>query len=347
MGELLSLLAALAASRARPMDVLCVGRAGVDLYAAQKNTPLEAVTQFNKSVGGSPANIATAVARLGGKSGVVSVVADDGLGRSVVNFLQRNGVNTEGIKTSQNRALTSLALTEMQPEDCQVVIYRQNAADLQLSPADIDPTYIGQSKILLLTGTAFSAEPSRAACFHAMAFARASGTQVVLDLDYRPYGWRSQDEAAATLVEASTHCDLLIGNLEEFAVLLKALPAGSGAHNLLTASLQTVIVKNGAQGCEVFTYGDEVYKQGIFRVIAQKPMGSGDAFAGAVLWALCQGQTWPQALACGAAAAAINVSRDTCADAMPSLAELNAFMAQHALLPPEVLPNYPTPEGTP
>ena len=67
--------AALAALHARPLDVLCLGRAGVDLYAVQKNTPLEEVTQFNKSVGGSPANIATAVARLGGKSGVISVVA--------------------------------------------------------------------------------------------------------------------------------------------------------------------------------------------------------------------------------------------------------------------------------
>ena len=335
MGDLLSMQAALAASHTRPLDVLCLGRAGVDLYAVQKNTPLEAVTQFNKSVGGSPANIATAVARLGGRSGVISVVANDGLGRSVVQFLQRNGVDTQGIKTSQNRALTSLALTEIQPTDCQVVIYRQNAADLQLSPADIDPAQLASSKILLLTGTAFSAEPSRAACFHAMACARTAGTQVVLDLDYRPYGWQSEDEAATTLVAASAQCDLLIGNLEEFAILLRALPAGTGPQSLLTASLQTVIVKNGAQGCEAFTLGGQVYRQGIFKVTAQKPMGSGDAFAGAVLWALCQGQEWPQALACGAAAAAINVSRDTCADAMPSLTELNVFMAQHALMPPE------------
>jgi 5-dehydro-2-deoxygluconokinase len=336
MGDLLNMpmLAALAASRARLLDVLCLGRAGVDLYAAQKNTPLEAVTQFNKSVGGSPANIATAVARLGGKSGVISVVANDGLGRSVVQFLQRNGVDTKGIKTSQSRALTSLALTEIQPTDCQVVIYRQNAADLQLSQADMDPAHIASSKILLITGTALSAEPSRAACFYAMACARAAGTQVVLDLDYRPYGWQSEDEAATTLVEASAQCNLLIGNLEEFAVLQRAMPTGTGAQSLLTASLHTVIVKNGAQGCEVFTYGGQVYRQGIFRVAAQKPMGSGDAFAGALLWALCQGQDWPQALACGAAAAAINVSRDTCADAMPSLAELKAFMAQHALMPP-------------
>lgn len=329
------MLAALAASHARPLDVLCLGRAGVDLYAVQKNTPLDAVTQFNKSVGGSPANIATAIARLGGKSGVISVVADDGLGRFVVQFLQRNGVETKGIKTSQNRALTSLALTEVQPTDCQVVIYRQNAADLQLNQADIDPAHIARSKVLLLTGTAFSAEPSRAACFHAMACARAAGTQVVLDLDYRPYGWHSEDEAAKTLIAACAQCDLLIGNLEEFAILLRALPLGTSAQGLLTASLQTVIVKNGAQGCQVFTYGGQVHRQGIFRVVAQKPMGSGDAFVGAVLWALCQGHEWPQALVCGAAAAAINVSRDTCADAMPNLAELDAFMAQHALMPPE------------
>lgn len=331
----LPLREALAVLHARPLDVLCLGRAGVDLYAVQKNTPLEEVTQFNKSVGGSPANIATAVARLGGKSGVISVVADDGLGRSVVQFLQRNGVNTDGIRTSKSRALTSLALTEIQPTDCQVVIYRQGAADLQLSPDAIDAAAIASSKVLLLTGTAFSAEPSRAACFYAMSCARAAGTQVVLDLDYRPYGWHSEEEAAATLAAASAHCDLLIGNLEEFAVLRRALPVGAGPQSLLSASLQTVVVKNGAQGCQVFTQGGQVYRQGVFRVVAQKPMGSGDAFAGALLWALCQGQAWPHALDCGAAAAAINVSRDTCADAMPSLAELNAFMAQHALMPPE------------
>ena len=328
------LLTTLATMQARPLDVLCLGRAGVDLYAVQKNTPMEEVTQFNKSVGGSPANIATAIARLGGRSGVISVVADDGLGRSVVQFLQRNGVNTAGVKTSSNRSLTSLALTEIQPDQCQVVIYRQNAADLQLTQADIDPGLIESCKILLLTGTAFSAEPSRAACFFAMACARAVGTQVVLDLDYRPYGWRSDDEAAATLLEASAQCDLLIGNVEEFAVLLRAMPAGSGAQSLLSASLQTIIVKNGAQGCQVLTHAGDDYRQGIFRVAAQKPMGSGDAFAGAVLWALCDSQEWPQALACGAAAAAINVSRDTCAEAMPTLTELNTFMAQHALLPP-------------
>ncbi len=326
-------LDALTTLQGRTLDVICLGRAGVDLYAVQKNTPLEAVTQFNKSVGGSPANIATAVARLGGKSGVISVVANDGLGRSVMQFLQRNGVDIRGIQTSQNRALTSLALTEIQPDNCQVVIYRQNAADLQLCAADINAEYIASSKVLLLTGTALSAEPSRSASFKALASARAAGTLVVLDLDYRPYGWQSEEDAASVFAQASGLCDMLIGNAEEFAILLKALPAGSQPSDLLSQTLQTVIVKNGAQGCQVFTQDGQNYKQGIFRVTAQKPMGSGDAFAGAVLWALCQGRTWPVALACGAAAAAINVSQDTCADAMPSLAELQLFMAQHELMP--------------
>jgi 5-dehydro-2-deoxygluconokinase len=335
MTELDGTRAKLAALQARPMDVLCLGRAGVDLYAAQKNTPMEDVSQFNKSVGGSPANIATAVARLGGRSGVISVVADDGLGRSVVQFLQRNGVQTDGIKTSTNRALTSLALTEIRPDHCQVVIYRQNAADLHLSPADIDVAQLALSKVLLLTGTAFSAEPSRSAGFYAARSARAAGTLVVLDLDYRPYGWDSEDEAATTLLDAIAQCDVLVGNVEEFDILLRATPAGTSAQSLLNDSLQTVIVKNGAHGCQVFTHSGAVYRQGIFRVDAQKPMGSGDAFAGAVLWSLCSGHEWSQALACGAAAAAINVSQDTCADAMPRLSELNAFMALHTLTPAE------------
>lgn len=319
--------------QARSLDLICLGRAGVDLYAVQKNTALEDVQQFQKSVGGSPANIATAVARLGGKSAVLGVVADDGLGRSVKLFLERNGVNTEALSTSKDRSLTSLALTEIRAQNCQVIIYRERAADLQLSETDIDPAFIASSRALLISGTALSMEPSRQACIKAMEAARQSGCLVLLDMDYRPYGWRTPQEAAHWLRWACSQSDMVIGNTDEFALLLDdaAQTVEAVAATLLGTPTRAVVLKHGARGCELFTLGAATLRLGTYRVEAQKPMGSGDAFAGALWWALCQGTDWDQALRSGAAAAAINVSRDTCAEAMPRQDELTQFMREHAL----------------
>lgn len=331
-------------AQARALDLICLGRAGVDLYAVQKDTALEDVQQFHKSVGGSPANIATAVARLGGKSAVLGVVADDGLGRSVRHFLQRNGVDTQALHTSQDRSLTSLALTEIRAQDCKVIIYRERAADLQLSEAHIDPAFIASSRALLISGTALSVEPSRQACIKAIDAARRAGCLVLIDLDYRPYGWHTPQDAAHWLRWACSHSDMVIGNTEEFSLLLDPAPklvATDASHlvrqvkdlarTLLTDTTQAVVLKQGARGCELFTPAAAPCALGTYRVQAQKPMGSGDAFAGALWWAICQGADWDQALRSGAAAAAINVSRDTCAEAMPHRHELTDFMRDHAM----------------
>lgn len=326
-----------ALSRPAAIDLLCVGRAGVDLYAVQKNTALEEVQQFQKSFGGSPANIAVAVARLGGRSAMLGVVADDALGRSVRQFLQRNGVDVSALRASTDRSLNSLALCEVRPEHCQVIIYRERAADLQLCEGDVNEALVARSRAVLVSGTALSVSPSREACQKLMRRARDHGALVVLDMDYRPYGWSSASEAAEVMAWACAHSDLVIGNDAELALLA---PQGAStqpqalsdqAQGLLGKVTRAVVLKWGQRGCELFTQGGGSLAVGTYWVTAQKPMGSGDAFAGALWWAVCQGQPWSRALACGAAAAALNVSRDTCAEAMPTLDELTDFMARQTL----------------
>lgn len=318
----------------RALDALCLGRAGVDLYAVQENTALEDVQTFRKSVGGSPANIATAIARLGGKAGVIGVISNDGLGRYVRAFLRANGVSDAGLKTVSGRSLNSLALTEVRPQDCQVVIYRQDAADLQITAADIDATLIASSASLLITGTALSASPSREACFYALELARRANTTAILDLDYRPYGWESAAQASAILMRACELADIVIGNRDEFDVL-EYSSSGSdrndaqSAQRVLRGNTKVAVVKDGAQGCKIFFADGEYLSQGIFPVAARKPFGAGDAFAGTLIWALRSGQSWSEAARLGAAAAAINVSRDACADAMATQNELLAFVAGH------------------
>ena len=319
----------------RATDLICLGRAGVDLYAQQEGTPLEQVTSFRKSVGGSPANIATGAARLGLRVAMLGVVSDDGFGRYVRQFLSDNGVDVRGLRTDTSGALNSLAFTEMRPDDCKVIIYRRDAADLQLRPGDIDRQALADARALVVTGTALSASPSRDAAIQAMRMARQAATVVVLDLDYRPYGWSDSGEASLTLGMACTLADVVIGNLEEFAVLEHA-PAGAGpapdatVRALLRATAHAVVVKDGPRGCRVHLRDGTVVEQGIFAVKARKPFGSGDAFAAAMLWALIEGRPWQEALRWGAAGAAINVSGDACAEAMPTLPQLRAFVEAHA-----------------
>ncbi len=326
----------------RATDLICLGRAGVDLYAQQEGTPLEQVQGFRKSVGGSPANVATGAARLGLRVAMVSVVSDDGFGRYVRQFLADNAVDVRGIRTDQSGSLNSVAFTEMRPEDCKVIIYRRNAADLQLRVSDIDGRAIADARALLVTGTALSASPSREAAFHAMRLARQAGTLVVLDLDYRPYGWADADEASVTLAMACTLSDMVIGNREEFAVLGDRSSAGASeapgadlqARALVRDTAQAVVVKDGPRGCRVYLRDEPMIEQGIFPVRARKPFGSGDAFAAALLWSLIGGRSWQEALRWGAAAAAINVSGDACAEAMPSLPQLQTFVEAHARATP-------------
>ena len=325
----------------RALDLICLGRAGVDFYAQQDGVALEDVITFRKSVGGSPANVATQLARLGGRAAILSMVSDDGFGRYVRRFLANNQVDVSALKTDTTGALNSTSFTEMRPEQCKVIIYRRDAADLQLQPADIDRDFIASARALLVTGTALSASPSREATWHAMDLARQAGTRVVLDIDYRPYGWHNATEAAVTLRRACSLADIVIGNREEYDVLeqleqLTHLMPGAerddhaSARRVLSGVTQVAVVKDGQRGCRVFQRDGSQLGMGIYAVQARKPFGSGDAFAGALLWALFEGRGLTHATRCGAAAAALNVSRDACAEAMATKAELTQFMALHA-----------------
>ncbi|GAL15780.1 5-keto-2-deoxygluconokinase [Vibrio astriarenae] len=116
----------------------------------------------------------------------------------------------------------------MKPKDCTVIIYRNNASDLTIKPEEIDPDYIAKSKVLVVTGTALSESPSREATLIAMQHARRSNTLVVLDVDYRPYSWRTDTDASIYYGIAAGLSDIVIGNREEFdmmeTVLARVIP---------------------------------------------------------------------------------------------------------------------------
>ena len=321
----------------RPFDAICLGRAGIDLYALERHLDFSQTSGFSKHVGGSAANIAVAMVRLNNKVGFIGAVSKDMVGNYVRDYLSEEGIDVTGLKIAPEGSRTSLALTELKAEDCGVVIYRNSAADLYLSRNDIDPAYIGAAKMLVVTGTALAQAPSRIATLYAMKQARKQETVVVLDLDYRAYSWESLEKAAEVLRYAASLSDMLIGNREEFDVITTGMEINSNcperddviAKALLRSLTRIVVVKAGAEGSRTYTGDGHCIQQAIFAVDVLKPFGAGDAFLGTLLSSLIQGNELKQGLELAAASAAINVASDNCTAAMPSLNQIYQFIENH------------------
>jgi 5-dehydro-2-deoxygluconokinase len=177
-------------------NFLVIGRAGMDLYADPPGTRIEAATRFTTALGGSSANIAVALTLQGCRAALVTCVSDDAVGRFCLAQLDAYGIDRTHVRPVAGEARNSLAVVETRAENCQSVIYRNNAADFAMTVQDVEPVdYTGHSA-LITTGTVLAAEPSRSAAFRAFDLARAAGLPLIFDVDYRPYSWPSAADAA-------------------------------------------------------------------------------------------------------------------------------------------------------
>jgi 5-dehydro-2-deoxygluconokinase len=304
--------------------ILVIGRAGLDLYADPPGSAVEEATRFTSALGGSGANIATGIAKLGGATALLSAVSDDAVGRFVLRELDRYGVDRSRVRSLKGERRTSLAVVETRLENCQSVIYRNGAADFGLTEEDVTRAGIEDFGMLILTGTALAIEPSRFAALLAMRKARTAGVPVTFDVDYRPYSWASAAEAAATCRKAADLSDMIVGNDVEFDVMAGGT-AGLALAQDLASSSTAVIYKMGEKGSVTFTRGDG-FETPIDPVNALKPTGAGDAFMAGLVTGLAEGLALRDAVRRGTAAAAITVTRVGCAPASPTAEELAAFI---------------------
>ena len=300
----------------------------MDLYADPPGTRIEKALHFSAALGGSAANIAVAIIKLGGAASLVTAVSDDAVGRYTVNQLRRYGVGTEHVRAASGEARNSLAVVETRNENCQSVIYRNDAADFHIGSNDVQNIAYTDFGALIITGTCLAVDPSRTTSFLAIELARKAGLPVILDIDYRPYSWASAEDAADTCSRAAALSDIVIGNDVEFAVM-----AGSGdglalARKLSNSTAEITVYKMGEKGSVTFG-GGQSSTCGVFPVTALKPTGAGDAFMGGFVTGLALGLDLAACARRGSAAAAIVVTRPGCAPAMPTASELETFIAGH------------------
>ncbi|CAN7300244.1 5-dehydro-2-deoxygluconokinase [Rhizobium sp. LjRoot98] len=327
----------------KPLDLITIGRASVDLYGQQIGTRLEDVASFAKSVGGCPTNISVGTARLGLKSALLTRVGKEQMGRFIREQLEREGVETKGIVTDPER-LTALAILAVENEHSfPLLFYRDNCADSALCEDDVSEDFIRSARAILVTGTHFAKPHTDAAQRKAIRIAKASGAKVVFDIDYRPNLWGlaghdagdnryiASEKVSAHLKTVLADCDLIVGTEEEVLI-------ASGDSDLLAAlktiranSRATIVLKRGPMGCIVYdgpisdNLEDGIVGKG-FPIEVYNVLGAGDAFMSGFLRGWLKGEphatsaTW--ANACGAFA----VSRLLCAPEIPTWTELQFFL---------------------
>ena len=310
-------------------EIITIGRSGVDIYPQQIGRRLEDVDTFVKFVGGSPTNVAVAAARLGRRVGLITGVGDDPFGRYVRRELGEFGVDTSMIVTVSS-APTPVTFCEIFPPDHFPIYFHRHPAapDLQLHPADLDLDRIAAAGIFWATVTGLSVEPSRAA-HHAALQARRRSRFTVLDLDFRPTLWNSEDEATAEVQSVLPLVDVAVGNRDECRVAVGTVEPDEAADRLLSAGVSLAVVKQGPAGVLAAT-PDERVRVPAFETDVINGLGAGDGFGGALCHGLLAGWPLAETIAFAGAAGAIVAGRLGCSVAMPTLQEIDDVRATAA-----------------
>ena len=306
-------------------DLITMGRVGVDLYPEQIGVPLAEVRTFAKSLGGSATNVAVAAARLGARAAVITKVGDDPFGPYVRSALRGFGVDAAYVGTHPSLRTPVVFCEIFPPDDFPLLFYREpQAPDMTLAAEELDLDAIRAARVFWTTGTGLSAEPSRAATLAALE-ARDGGGITVHDLDHRPMFWENEGEAERWAREALAHATVAVGNRDEAAVATGTRDPEAAAEALLELGVELAIVKRGPEGVLARTRAERVEVPPV-PVEVVCGLGAGDAFGGALVHGLLHDWPLERTIRLANAAGAHVAGQLACADAMPTLADLEGAL---------------------
>ena len=330
----------------RNFDILLMGRSSIDLYANDIGAPFHDIKNFAAYVGGCPTNISVGTRRLGLRSVLLTAVGEDPVGDFVLHFLEQEGVVKNFIPRKAGRRTSAVILGIEPPDKFPLVYYRDNCADIELTIEDVLAAPIAESRMLLISGTGLSREPSRSATILAAERARASGTKVVLDLEFRPDQWHDARAFGATIRSVLRLIDVVLGTADEVKAgalqenvsvtvehsqvsgaqvsgdVLKAVAA------ILAAGPEALVLKRGGDGTTVYLENGEIVEAATFPVEVYNVLGAGDAFASGFLYGYLKGWDWHRSARMGNACGAIVVTRHGCANFMPYEQEALTFIEE-------------------
>ena len=325
-------------------DTLHMGRSSIDLYSNDVGAPFEEITSFAAYVGGSPTNISVGARRLGLKSALLTGLGEDPVGDFIHAFLVKEGVETRFSPRKPGHRTSAVVLGIEPPDKFPLVYYRDNCADIELTIDDVLAAPVANSKALQFAGTNLSKEPSRSATMFAAELAQRSGTDVVLDIDFRPDQWHDPRAFGVAIRAVLPQVTVVIGTEDEINASMLTDPeqmrlthsqvsdtkvsgdVEAAIARILEMGPKAVVEKVGAEGARIHLADDEVIDAPGYPVEVYNILGAGDAFGAGFLYGYVNGWGWRKATRLGNACGAIVVTKHGCANFMPTYDEVMAFV---------------------
>lgn len=310
-------------------DLVTVGRIGVDLYPREAGRPLAGVETFARSLGGSPTNVAVAAARLGLRTAVVTKVGNDPFGEYARAALRGFGVDDRWVGTDATLR-TPIAFCELHPPDhFPLLFYREPAApDEMLTDADLSDDAVLRAGILWTSGGGLAVEPARSATLAALRRRRDADPEAinVHDLDHRSSFWGGRGDPGRWAREALSSATVAVGNLDEIEMAVGCRDPRRAAELIRELGVEMAVVKRGGEGVYALGPQGELDLAPV-QLDVVNGLGAGDAFGGALAFGLAGGLGMNRSLRMANAAGALVASRLACADAMPSLEEVELLLS--------------------
>lgn len=300
-------------------DVAAIGSGSIDIILSIPALPdkgNKAVgKQLDQQIGGTIANSACVMSRLGLRVASVSCVGDSDQGKAIVNDFHKFGVNCDFIHV----------VPGMKANLAVIFIDATGERSLIYTPGDAHEWNEAKAQEAIQQSRFLYSMPEDIEKFKKLAgFARTSGTKVIVDIEPHIGGTRERLDAILT------HTDIAIFNREGFIAGVGVEPQTQTLKKLQKEyGLDALVVTLDAAGVTGVT-ADEAATLPSFNVPVIDTTGAGDSFNGAFIYAFGQQKPLRDALAFASATAAINISALGARGRLPTAAEVNAFISQHA-----------------
>jgi sucrose-phosphate synthase len=280
------------------LDLLAVGETIVDFISHEMAHSLRTAGQFSRYLGGQPANVAVYVAKLGGRSAIITKLGSDYFGEYVEDQLQHHGVNTEAVSRTDEAATTNAFVTRtVSIPDFQV----NRGADALLTVRQVDEEIIGRARIIHTSTFALSKDPQRLAVRRAMRIGSRLGKIVTLDPNYDPRVWPDKVEAWEVLAEVMPYVTIVKPSLEDARRLFdfnmdEETLEETALREFHDLGAQIVILTRSGGVVTVSDHGNVERVGPLPKVQIENVTGARDAFWSALLMAHLDGKDWPEAI---------------------------------------------------
>ena len=266
------------------MDTIlaAIGEALIDFIPDRSGCSFDEVTSFAPKVGGAPANVCAAFARLGGRARLLTQLGDDPFGHRILHRLSETGVETDFI-TLTDKANTALAFVSLEENgDRTFSFYRKPSADMLYPPEAVRASSLEGVFALHFCSVSIGEFPMKAAHKRAIAIQRDRGGIVSFDPNLRFPLWESREELRDAVREFLPLSDIVKLSEDELEFVTGEAEIGAAAETLFAQGVRLVLYTCGSKGAYAYTPGVSAFAPAI-QVKAVDTTGAGDGFTGAFL----------------------------------------------------------------